>query len=269
VHDGLDLLAAQRRVFASALTGPEKLVALALLDHWSLASQNPFPGVDRLAVWTSFDRRTVLRMLSKLEQRGAIVVTRRVGTVNRYSLGQLELLPVTISHQCQTITSVTESRVPVSEDHPTSDTRSLPPVTHDHPKDPIEGSQEGTQARNPPLRLTAPNDTPKPATAAKRSKQGRVAAWRRVPEAWQASAAHREQAKTLGVNFDVELAKFRDHEFAKPRTDADAAFRNWLRTAGERTQGAQGRRGFNPQRGVADPNMLKGRRADWLDGGGK
>jgi len=31
-----------------------------------------------------------------------------------------------------------------------------------------------------------------------------------------------------------ELAKFRDHEFAVPKTDADAAFRRWLRTAAER-----------------------------------
>jgi len=33
-----------------------------------------------------------------------------------------------------------------------------------------------------------------------------------------------------------ELAKYRDHEFAVPKTDADAAFRKWLRTAAERRQ---------------------------------
>lgn len=57
--------------------------------------------------------------------------------------------------------------------------------------------------------------------------------WRRVPESWQPADAHRQLASELHVNLDLELGKFRDHEFRDPKSDADAAFRRWIRTAAE------------------------------------
>lgn len=57
------------------------------------------------------------------------------------------------------------------------------------------------------------------------------ARWRRVPEDWRPKPAHLELARTLGVDAALELPKFRDHEFRDPKTDADAAFRTWLRNA--------------------------------------
>lgn len=51
------------------------------------------------------------------------------------------------------------------------------------------------------------------------------------PDDWQPTDAHRAIARERGVDFALELAKFRDHEFATPRSDYDAAFRNWLRSA--------------------------------------
>jgi hypothetical protein len=63
------------------------------------------------------------------------------------------------------------------------------------------------------------------------AKQPRPARWKRVPETWQPTASHRELAAELGVNFDLELAKFRDHDYRVTKTDADAAFRTWLRNA--------------------------------------
>jgi hypothetical protein len=59
----------------------------------------------------------------------------------------------------------------------------------------------------------------------------RARRWRRVPGDWQPKDKHRELAGRERVDFDRELAAFRDHEFAAPRSDADAAFRNWLRNA--------------------------------------
>lgn len=110
----LDLMAAKRAVFRSALRPLEKLVALALLDHWSRASHEPFPGVNRLAEWTSLDRTTVMRVLGQLEARGAIRIVKRRGRSNTYALGQLELLPVAQRDQSQAATSRTAPPPPVA-----------------------------------------------------------------------------------------------------------------------------------------------------------
>jgi hypothetical protein len=57
--------------------------------------------------------------------------------------------------------------------------------------------------------------------------------WRFVPDDWQPSDRHIELARTLDVVLSREVAKFRDHEFKDPKTDADRAFSRWLRTAAE------------------------------------
>jgi hypothetical protein len=57
--------------------------------------------------------------------------------------------------------------------------------------------------------------------------------WRKVPESWQPNEGHQKLAADHGVNLAAELPKFRDHEFAQPKSDADACFRTWLRTAAE------------------------------------
>jgi hypothetical protein len=57
--------------------------------------------------------------------------------------------------------------------------------------------------------------------------------WKFCPADFQPSEAHRLLARQLTVNLEVELAKFRDHEYAKPKTDPGRAFATWLRTASE------------------------------------
>lgn len=52
---------------------------------------------------------------------------------------------------------------------------------------------------------------------------------RNVPETWAPGDAHRALAKQLGVDFEHQLAMFRDHEFRDPKSNFDAAFRTWLR----------------------------------------
>lgn len=54
---------------------------------------------------------------------------------------------------------------------------------------------------------------------------------RRVPADWQPDEGHRRIALERGVDFGRELESFRDHEFAVPKSDWSAAFRNWLRRA--------------------------------------
>jgi hypothetical protein len=55
--------------------------------------------------------------------------------------------------------------------------------------------------------------------------------WRRVPAEWEPTDDHRSIARERGVDFELELSKFRDHEFATAKSDANGTFRNWLRNA--------------------------------------
>ena len=61
-------------------------------------------------------------------------------------------------------------------------------------------------------------------------------AWTRVPPAWNPGPEHENLAKIRGIDLEAEAAKFRDHEFSSPKRDADAAFRNWLRSARPESQ---------------------------------
>jgi hypothetical protein len=74
---------------------------------------------------------------------------------------------------------------------------------------------------------------PGPASGPPRAKpkRPRATSWRRVPETWQPNDEHWVLAVELRVSVEAELPKFRDHEFAKPKTDPDACFRTWLRNA--------------------------------------
>jgi hypothetical protein len=56
-------------------------------------------------------------------------------------------------------------------------------------------------------------------------------AWRFCPDEWTPNEKHYALADELRVDLPVELAKFRDHEFKTPKTDADRAFSRWLRQA--------------------------------------
>jgi hypothetical protein len=246
VADELDLLPTQRSVFRSGLRSAEKLVALALLDHWSAAGE-VFPSVNRLAAWTSLDRTTVMRALDALKARGAIVVIQgERGKANRYELRQLSLLAPDQSHHATSRTTRPVAPRDLNRSHHATGV-----VAPSDPKDPIQGSQEGTHVG------------PRAQSSTRRS----VAKWRRVPESWNPSEAHRELAKQLGVSIEAEEPKFRDHEFAKPKSDADAAFRTWLRNAlSFGARGASGGRNgaFVPQRGRVE----RERDTSWLDDAG-
>jgi hypothetical protein len=62
-------------------------------------------------------------------------------------------------------------------------------------------------------------------------KAPKQARWRVVPEEFEPTDEHRRIARERGLDFNLELAKFRDHEFDKPKSDPHATFRNWLRNA--------------------------------------
>jgi hypothetical protein len=197
----------------SALTSTEKLVLLAVLAHWSRTDERPFPSNERIGKWTSLSTRAVIRILHALERKGAIGVARAPGRSNRYDLRSVftgELDP------CPTVTPDTGS--PLTEEQGTPDTGSPVPLTQGHPKGSMEGIHEGIQLESARAR-----------TRTKRSPGPSKKNWRRVPVDFEPGDEHRRIAGEEGKDFERELARFRDHEFATPKTDANATFRNWLR----------------------------------------
>lgn len=94
----------------------------------------------------------------------------------------------------------------------------------------LEGASKGlsrpsrARARVPALD-PVPDPVPNGSTRAK--------SWRRVPPEWQPKDDHTRIALEHGRDLKSELARFRDHEFKTPKTDADAAFRNWLRRSSD------------------------------------
>lgn len=207
----------QRAVWASSLRTPNKVVLLALLDFWSRTNPVPYPGVPRLSRMTGLSERTVSRVIGELASAGVLTVSRVDGSSNRYAF-HLEKL---VADPRQRITPDTGS--PPSEDHPTPDTVSPPPPSEDHP--------------NPRQRITLSNQGKEPSEVTKgsspgtppRKKGAHPKGWTRVPDGWAPNPDHVTLAAKLGVDIEAARAKFVDHEFAKPKRDADACFRTWLR----------------------------------------
>lgn len=96
-----------------------------------------------------------------------------------------------------------------------------------------EGEAEAEANQIPPVGPPAGDNGRTEASTPKRArKHARVASrWTRVPGTWQPNDEQRALAAKRGVDFDLELEKFRDYDFSKPKSDPDATFRNWLRTA--------------------------------------
>jgi hypothetical protein len=148
--DAFDILEAQRRVFASSLKPLERLVALALIDHWSTKSPRPFASVTRLEHWTGLSRHPVIAALKGLRGKGAILVSEsKNGSRHTYDLTPLMRLPVHEVHRSEPSTSAPKAPVtnapPVHEVHRTSARGAPPPVHEVHSKEPNKEPNEGTQ----------------------------------------------------------------------------------------------------------------------------
>jgi hypothetical protein len=245
VGDGFDLLRAQRRIYTSDLRPLERLVALAICDFWSAESPRPYPSVSKLEQWTGLCRHAVVKALSGLRQRGAIVaLSDGKGKRTAYDLRPLMALETRAADQCTPRTgsggtgardAPAEPAELVHETH-RGGARGAPELVHEtHPKEP----------KKEPKKEPSVGARPKP-QAPKTSK------WRRVPSDWDPKPEHRELAAELGVNLEFEAAKYKDHEFRTPKSDPDATFRNWLRTAAAygNTRPRNGARSV--QRGVVD-----------------
>jgi hypothetical protein len=256
VGDGnFDLLQAQRAVFRSSLRSPGKLTALALLDHWSRGGDT-FPGIERLATWTSFDRRTVMRTLQDLESQGAIVVTRRSGRPSQYDLRQLALLPPAPDHQCQPITGVSGS--PVSADHGDQCQPITPPVSEDHPKEPKKEPTEGTHSTR------APESSPTEGARKRRRRAPEIS----LPVDWQPTEAHQAYAAKHGLDLDFEADSMRGWAEGKTQVSWNGTFTTRLANQAKwnKQRGSRGRNGapIVQQRGI-----IRTGDASWTEGGAK
>lgn len=63
---------AERAIFQARIRPSEKLVLLALLDHWSRKNPRPCPGISRLMCWTGLARQTVIDTIAELVRIGAL-----------------------------------------------------------------------------------------------------------------------------------------------------------------------------------------------------
>lgn len=87
----------------------------------------------------------------------------------------------------------------------------------------------------------------------------RAKSFRRVPPDWLPTDQHRSLALQLIVDVELEAQKFRDHEFRYPKSDADAAFRTWLRNAAT----------FHPRGGAtSEQSRILARAANIIQTGG-
>lgn len=226
------ILQYQRRVFASNLRAPARLVALAVLDHWS-PTRPMWPSVPRLATLTGLSERSVKTALAELEGAHALSVSRGRGRRNEYTLGPM----LTQDGPCSSAADApvssaggapdTRARAAPVQEVPLSSAGGAPQVVQEvPPKEPSEQTQEVTQSPRKPRR--------KPQ--------------RPIPADWEPLPRQRERAQERGIDCALAAERFRAHAESVDRRCADwaRAFDNWL--LGERVPAR--RTAAEPQRGV-------------------
>lgn len=210
----MNFLEAFRAVFESRLALAQQSVLIVLIDHMPDCR----PSVPRIAARAKVSEREVFRVIAELEAMGVVEILRSPGRPSSYRISVDKLRsqtntpdagsPLTQGHPCPTVSQ------PLTEGQGTPDVRS--------PKGTKEGSNEELVSAAP---APSTDERPKPPKAA------RPRGWRVVPKDWQPNAAHRAKAEALGVDLELEVAKFQEWEFKEDRSDADLAFHRWLRNA--------------------------------------
>jgi hypothetical protein len=250
-------------ILESPLSNSEKLTLIAIGSHRSESSQYPNPGLRRLGELTSMKPHTVGAVVERLHDAGILRTLKRERQVNTYDLsGTMAGLLAVYPNGTASVPNEDTGAVPpngtgtASEPEPSCADRGDSAVPNGatgcaergHARDPVRDQSEGTHGERAsahaphgaPTQLAldgSPAPVPvkraarrKPAT---KTKTKPAKSWRRVPESWEPTDAHRALAVEQAVDLDGELAKFRDHEFRAAKTDADAAFRTWIRNAAQ------------------------------------
>ena len=193
----------------------QKLVLLGLADHAAADGTGAWPSVGTLAGYAQCAPRTVQRHLRDLETAGLIV----------RSAWQPD--------------HVRADRRPVAYDLPAIARRhdATPPTTQrgdtDDTSSEVRGDTtvlDGVTRVSPKPSMNRPTNPSPHARASDRRSPTRP-----LPDSWQPNDAHHTLAADEQLDCHREAAKFRDHAQATGRRmrDWDAAFRTWLRRAGE------------------------------------
>lgn len=104
---------------------------------------------------------------------------------------------------------------------------------------PDSASREGARVPAQPAVPSPPSPSERAAAGA--AKGPRPLRIRRFPD-FQPTPEHVDLAMRLGADVHAEAAKFRDHEFRDPKSDANACFRTWLKRSIELRRAAIGAR---------------------------
>ena len=219
------------------VSSSEKLVLLVLANYASPETGECFPSQRRFADDTGLTDRTLRNVFKALEDKGLMQrqERRRPNGSRRSDLIVLTFEGVT--RQPETISACRPAQPEM-----------------------VSGKAETVSALEP-----SGNRQKKPTPVG----VGRARASRRCPSTYQPSDDLLVWSVSQGHPADlieVELPKFRDHEFRSPRSDWDAAFRNWLRTSkGDRHE--RSRQTDHQAAGASDPRRANtdARRSAWAD----
>lgn len=197
--------------WALALPPTRKLVLLALADNASDEGQC-FPALATLARKSGLSERAIRAAISALEAAGHVTRHERPGRSTVYRI-----------HPGTTC--------PPAGDAPR---QQMPAPRHEMPDTPAHGAP--TPARGAPITVIEPSRESSPERGTRRSSVSASAkAAQRCPADFAVTPEMRAwaSAECPRVDVDRETALFRDHEFARARTDWPAAWRNWMRRAEE------------------------------------
>lgn len=243
------------------LDGMDPAEALVALDEMPLEHAKVGMGrlIERGVVVIQNGVLFIPRFMEAQEARQSDAQRQRESRGKRAAAIRASKAGVPVAEGAATTPPVPEPGATTTETPPTapvtnSDRLASQPVTNGHTRshDVTRGHPSSAQlsstkqerslsgASGPPEALVlAP-----PAASAAHPKQ--IRRWTRVPDGWQPKPEHVSlgmQLGFVGALLETEVLKFRDHEFAKPKSDPDACFRNWLREAPNRRRAAIGGRG--------------------------
>ena len=206
----------------AALSAVDWRVAVALLS-FADAEGNARPSVLRVAALVGTSPGAVRRSLARLEAhqgRVRLAVERGRLTESGDPAPYLYLLSLQGVDQADGTPDHTDRT-------PDQGTRT-PGSQEPHPLD----QADGTPGSHRPTKRISEEDTKK-----RTGKRRAASRWTRCPEGWQPGEGERALAAELGLDINKELAKFRDTEYARPKSDAAATFRNFMRGNSERAAG--------------------------------
>jgi hypothetical protein len=199
-----------------------KFVLVALADNADDEGR-AFPSIDCLINKTSLDRKTVIHALDQLEKMELATDTgNRVGRTKQIKVYRLNLK----KSETGTLSQPTERVPEFPEGTDNGTAERVPKIPSNSTVFPSKGTvfpSKGSQKRD-----TESSGNPQEPSGNRKSARAR-----RVPADFEVTEEMRKWARSRvpEVDVDAETEKFRDHEYADPKSDWIAAWRTWMRNS--------------------------------------